>query len=561
MINIMDKVRTYCHGRINFIAGVCENLKVSKVFNEALSKGNGRRPCISYGTMAEMMIVNLYDSHKPLYLMKEYFEEQKDLEGIFKEDINIEKLNDDRFANFLDKFYEAEPRKIFSQISAYAFATYGLTVKNINYDTTSKVMWGEYDTPEGTVGEVSINFGHSKQKRNDKKQIKMGIGTANGIIVDAKVLSGNMDDKTYNNENLDDVVELLKRTNTSIEGFHYIADSALFTSSNILKAEEKGIKFITRVPDSLKISKELIDTSFEKRDQFKAVEFINAHKKKVEYLVQEFNGEYNGIQCKLAVCYSKSLEKTKRNTILRKVKKENEELKKINKQYAKRKFACKADAEKEIKLISENKTNKINYHVLSYNVDTVEKKNVGRPPKVQNEKNMNYEYILRIETSENEQKINTSIEQACTFVLASNNTNLSGEMLLEEYKTQSSVEMKFQQLKSPDFVNSLFLKTPQRIEALTYMMLITMMILSVVEYVVRRELDNEKTLIIGPGGIKMKRPTLRSIVYIFQNVPVNVLKHGDINERCFLNPLNDSQEKILRYLGLDENIFVKGCDI
>lgn len=29
----------------------------------------------------------------------------------------------------------------------------------------------------------------------------MVIGTANGIIVDAKVLSGNEDDKTYNNKN------------------------------------------------------------------------------------------------------------------------------------------------------------------------------------------------------------------------------------------------------------------------------------------------------------------------------------------------------------------------
>ena len=63
----------------------------------------------------------------------------------------------------------------------------------------SMVMWGEYETPEGKLGAISINFGHSKQKREDKKQIKLGIGTANSIIVDAKVLSGNKDDKIYNN--------------------------------------------------------------------------------------------------------------------------------------------------------------------------------------------------------------------------------------------------------------------------------------------------------------------------------------------------------------------------
>lgn len=105
-------------------------------------------------------------------------------------------------------------------------------------------MWGEYDTPDGKIGAISINFGHSKQKREDKKQIKLGIGTANGVIVDAKVLSGNKDDKTYNNENLDDVNSVIERFDISKEDFYYIADSALFTKENLEKAKDK-IKLIT----------------------------------------------------------------------------------------------------------------------------------------------------------------------------------------------------------------------------------------------------------------------------------------------------------------------------
>jgi transposase len=75
---------------------------------------------------------------------------------------------------------------------------------------------------------------------------------------------------------------------------------------------------------------------------------------------------------------------------------------------------------------------------------------------------------------------------------------LTGEEILTEYKTQSSVEKKFQQLKSPHFVNSLYLDTPERIEALTYMILISMMILSIAEHVVRRELKATGEKIIGP---------------------------------------------------------------
>jgi hypothetical protein len=45
-----------------------------------------------------------------------------------------------------------------------------------------------------------------------------------------------------------------------------------------------------------------------------------------------------------------------------------------------------------------------------------------------------------------------------------------------------------------------------------------MMILSVSECVVRRGLNNEKSLFIGPGQIKMKKTTLKSILEIFDKI-------------------------------------------
>ncbi|WP_283410466.1 hypothetical protein [Anoxynatronum buryatiense] len=38
-----------------------------------------------------------------------------------------------------------------------------------------------------------------------------------------------------------------------------------------------------------------------------------------------------------------------------------------------------------------------------------------------------------------------------------------------EYKTQSQTEKKFQQLKSPQFVNAIYLDSPPRIEAFAYL--------------------------------------------------------------------------------------------
>lgn len=49
-------------------------------------------------------------------------------------------------------------------------------------------MWDQYESEEGTADVIHINYGYSKQKRDDKKQIKIALGTGNGIVVDGQVL-------------------------------------------------------------------------------------------------------------------------------------------------------------------------------------------------------------------------------------------------------------------------------------------------------------------------------------------------------------------------------------
>lgn len=489
----MENINVYNHGRMNFMAGMCRKINIDKIFNESLQSENGRRPDISYGTQALMMIVNIVDNKVPLYRMKEYYSDYIDFEGIFKEEIYISMINDDRFGNFLDKFYEANPRGIFSRISAYAFAVYDIKVKNINYDTTSKVMWGEYDGYDGKHGEISITFGHSKDKRNDKKQIKIGAGVAEGIMVDAEVLSGNTDDKTYNFNNLDEVGN---------------------------------------------------------------VKFMNAQNKDVEYLIKDCYFNYKGTNCKGALCYSKSLESTKTKSALKKVEAENEVLNKTKKKCSKMIFETEKQALIAIDEIRKNQLKNIVFHEISFNLNSMEKKKPGRPSKEEHSQKVILEYAIEIEFNKLETIIEEHITKSCMFLLGSNDLEISAYEILKEYKTQSCVEKKFQQFKSSEFVDSLFLKTPQRIESLTYMMLISMMVLSIVEYVTRREMESNDITIIGPGGIKMKRPTLNSILIVMKTVPVMVIGTGNSKERKLIQAFSDSQNCILRCLGLGEEMYI-----
>jgi len=524
------------------------------VFNLNLEKSLGRKTNIPYGIMAEMMIVNVCDNHHPLYLLNEYYKE-KDLE-VFHCPIELSQINDDRFGKFLDAFYAAGPRKIFGELSAQAFANYGIKVTKINYDTTSKVMWGTYETEELKQGVISIDFGHSKQKRQDKKQIKMGIGVANGVMVDAKVLSGNKDDKTYNSETLEDVEGVLKRLNISTEDFHYIADSALFTAENLKKAENRNIKLITRMPETTTLAKDCIREALNRRSEMRDVEIQTIQGKVSKYSVIEQDCTYEDTKLKCAVCYSVNLESIKERTIAKQVIKEKEVLRKLSKTYIKTAFACEEDANKEILRLLKKDLKKVKYHNVSMQILVTEKKKKGRQSKDTSKVEHIMEHFLQIEINEDEEKIQKNFEQACTFILCSNNLTLKAEDLLREYKTQIGVEKKFQQLKSPHFVNSLYLDTPERIEALTYLILISMMILSVAENVVRREMKAEGAIITGPGGIKMKQPSLVAILGVFNTgLGVKVITFEGKKYRSLARPISESQKKLLKYLGISECVF------
>jgi len=105
-------------------------------------------------------------------------------------------------------------------------------------------MWGTYEVDGEEAGVIQIDYGYSKQKRQDKKQLKVSLGAASGILVDAKVLSGNMDNKTYNKEQLDDVEDLLKLLKINPDTFYYIADSALFSLENYNRTIKEHLYYI-----------------------------------------------------------------------------------------------------------------------------------------------------------------------------------------------------------------------------------------------------------------------------------------------------------------------------
>lgn len=137
--------------------------------------------------------------------------------------------------------------------------------------------------------------------------------------------------------------------------------------------------------------------------------------------------------------------------------------------------------------------------------------------------------------------------------------NVSGKELLQEYKTQSDVEKRFKALKSPKFMNSLFLKTPQRVEALVYMLLICLMILTIAERVVRDGLKENDEVVHGIENRKKKRPTFSIILQIMDRIRVVTYLSSGKRVRK-IRSIDESCKKIITYLGLSEKCFAWNGD-
>ncbi len=117
------KLLSRSEGRLQLIVGLCEKMGVKDIFNKHLQKKTGRPSDIPPGIEAEVMIAGICidEGYRPLYAMQDYYE-YKDLTGIFHHPIKLSQLNDDRFGDFLDDFYNVGSRRVFMEISARASA-------------------------------------------------------------------------------------------------------------------------------------------------------------------------------------------------------------------------------------------------------------------------------------------------------------------------------------------------------------------------------------------------------------------------------------------------------
>ena len=557
-INI-NKITPVIDGPIPLILSHARKLGIADEINSRTTR-NDEKSIISTGMGIEAIIANILTDRKALYKVQEFYED-KDVEKFFGPGIQAKHFNDDTLGRILDDFYEANPKEIFTSIALKSIGTYNIKVKSIHADTTSMSVYGEYDNCREE--ELQIVRGHSKDYRPDLKQIMFGLANTNKkVIVGGEVLNGNTSDKTWNNSFIQEIRKNL--CETGIEDIIYIADSSFVTEENLMAAKENNktskTTFISRLPGNFNLEEELKQKALSAPETWVHVGNLHDKKNAAIYKIQSFIDLLYDTPYRFIVCHSSHLDGRKLKALQAAIKREYDQTAKTVAELEAVDYYCIEDAKMALdKFIAENP---LKYHSLSGKItveERVKKRSHRGRPRKDETKEVETWYKIKIKIFEEQVKIDKHKEKAGLFVLVTNELDpekISDIEVLTEYKEQSSVEINFKILKDPYFVDEIYLKDPNRIEAFGYILLLALMVYTLIEYQVREALLKEKEPLIIPGGIKSYKPTGRAILELLENIMVLLitLENGS-HVRMIGNGVNDNIRRLLNLAGFSENIY------
>lgn len=134
------------------------------------------------------------------------------------------------------------------------------------------------------------------------------------------------------------------------------------------------------------------------------------------------------------------------------------------------------------------------------------------------------------------------------FILATNVLDedaYPAERLLREYKAQQQVERGFRFLKAPlFFTSSVFVKKPQRVEALALIMALTLLVYSLGQRQLRAQLAQADDTVLDQKQRPTRTPTFRWILQKFQ--AIHLVSTGNAQQ---VSNLSDERRKIIRLMG------------
>lgn len=518
---------------LGLVSGMCDELDLVNQIDRHIPQDLEQRE-ISVGNICKALIINgLGFVQRRLYLVSSFFEKMP-TELLLGDAIKPEHLNDTVMGRALDQIHAYGTTELFSQLCPVICQNLGLSPSYAHLDSTTFHLIGNYnDESPPQEGEQILHLtkGYSRDHRPELNQVVLNLITENqaGIPLHMEALSGNTSDKTSFRETINTHIEQLQ----NVSNFDYLTfDSAGYTAQNIQENSAK-VKWISRVPETVKECKELVSS-----------DLIMSPLPQEGYAYSSFCSRYAGVKQRWLVIYSQQAYERELKTLIKRYQKDSLKECKLVQGLEKKQFSCREDALAQGELLRRS-LKKIQIESLE-----VQRKEVyqsrGRPK--QGAQADKIYYTLKFQLSCSLATYNSVRRKKGRFVLATNEldeSKLPDSETLAGYKGLSKTERGFRFLKDPQFVASrFFVKKPERLEALTFIMTLCLAVYAALEFRIREGLKAQKETFPNQLGKPIANPTARWVFECFRGI--HVLYGGE--ETSLLN-LRKMHLTIIQVLG------------
>lgn len=506
---------------------------------------------VSNANCAKAMILNMLSaSPGALSVISQNFETMP-IAHLLSAELTAAHLNDDRLGRFLDEFHEAGGSHIANQY----FLT-GLLpclrlgeLLELHADLTSFHVHGAYEKPvshgyeDMTVADsvIHITHGYSRDHHPELKQfgLSMVVEANANIPIQIKPVSGNAADG-------EELMDMARRMQNEIQPYAsgqclYVADAALYSHVKLKELEDSQIRFVTRMPATTKIHATLLQEAM----QAEALTEIDAENEGYDttFSIPAKSG-VPPLSLRAVVVYSKKRRQMQTEGLEKKVLKDSELEMKDFKKLCQESFACEEDCEKAIKA----RLAKYRYLRFSKIYSGGRMLNSRGNPTVNLEQAETYEH--KVEWAGMYMDLHALADQSETlgrFILVTNDRRLTPAQLLSAYKRQNKVERGFRFLKSPQFfTDSVFLKTPHRIQSMLCLMTMALGVYAGLEYYIRQTLCEKKATVMGQNNKPTNNPTARWIFQCFRQPMVATMPAANI---CKVIQVQKWQQEFISLLG------------
>ena len=555
---------------LGIVAEVCREIGVATWLDQ---QEPGNRQQVSVGTATVALVLNgLGFSNRQLYLVPQFFAD-KPVEHLLGPDILAEDLNDDCLGRTLDWLYEQDVTRLFAGLALRARRAFGVAVERLHADTTSFAVhgqyaqlaappppaaageavapWGGQEGSEGAQGQpavIEVTYGYSRDHREDLKQWMLALVTSGeGVPQFLQPLDGNASDKRAL---LEAVTALTRHLQDSEEtpGV-YVADSGLYSTENMTQLNQAGVRWVSRVPEISTAAQAIVQERLEpqealgQRDGWQTTAEGTRHwwSREVSELAQ---GPERWI-----VVRTQEGEERARATLQRQAERDQTIWEKRLWHLRHQTFACQPDAEAALAKTCQRLPAwcTVQSRVTSHPIYPTR----GRPRRDAVPTASVWQIAATL--TRDPVALEREVLRRAAFIIG---TNLLDQQawpdaaVIALYREQSVAERGFAFLKDPLFLaSSVFVKRPQRIMALAFVMTRCLLVYKLAEVRVRQQLAATGQTVPDQVRKPTARPTLRWLFQCFEGIDLHHTQHPDGTRVTEVLRLTAVHRLVLRLLG------------